>query len=121
MSDLFTLEQVRARLSEVAQAHPEHIGVTKQGDCVYFANNAPSCIVGHAFEAELRQSAYDVYALEGEVSDLVFEGYLPMTEAAMVYARTVQTFQDDRQPWGDAIRAADQHSYATYDDTDLPS
>lgn len=119
VTDLITLDVMKARLTAVAEARPEHIGVGENGACDYFFDGAPSCIVGHAFEAEFRALGKDVDTIGGDVYELASDEILPLTEAAMNYAGQVQSLQDSEVPWGEAIRRVEAESFRDYEDTRL--
>jgi hypothetical protein len=78
------------------------------GQCVYFeSDGTPSCLIGHALEAELRSigTATSV-ANELGIEAQQFEGLLTLD--AMRYLASAQEAQDSGKPWGRALAQANQ-------------
>ncbi|MBO0676915.1 hypothetical protein JRC04_05520 [Mycolicibacterium sp. S2-37] len=104
----------------------EYGDVATVDGCVYVANGAPSCIVGHALWSEgLIDAAFDrlnndsIAALAGFFYNYHNKTYaankvvkLPglegLDEAEIRWLGNVQGHQDDEIAWGEAVRRADE-------------
>jgi len=119
-------------LTEVVEAHghdyryPPAVAAQQRGllptlTCHYIADGAPSCLIGHALVAA-GYSVDDLQVLEHPDgtswgADSLGD-YLPgVTGAAETVFQAAQEVQDDAEPWGAALRAAEQ-ALAALDEQD---
>jgi hypothetical protein len=81
------------------------------GECVYFEENKPSCIIGHLlakhdidrWDLALDQGDYNCSA---SVLNLEGAGFLVLDGDSREFLTEVQFFQDKGVPWGLAVEAA---------------
>lgn len=114
MVTALTFEDAKGRLGKLAAERPDYVyeKVTQADSedptitwsaCAYFDGEGnPSCIVGHAYAAELR--GWDGF-VEGLSASSVLAD-LGADRGAQELAREVQKAQDRGVPWGDAYSQA---------------
>lgn len=90
----------------------------REGDCHYFHDGEPACIIGHAF-AEMGITESDIIVLEGgddcaanttKIRDLTIANepvFVNVDGSALWWLEHVQRNQDDGLTWRDAVDYAD--------------
>lgn len=117
-----TYEDAKARLGKLAAERPDFVYervlvplvVDEDGDderggyeeCRYFdIAGQPSCIVGHAYAAELRELLATGEPVEGASASPLLAS-LGADRRAQMLADRVQGLQDRGTPWGEAFATA---------------
>ena len=92
-------------------------------ECRYLENdNSPSCIVGAAFHAEIRDVGIsadhplNVTGVGSLFQEALWDRY-QLTHRAYHFLATLQNHQDGGKPWGEAIQLAEEASTYYGDDT----
>lgn len=113
MITLGNLNEVKAELEEIVRGRENYVYAVPADadDCVYFdpASKAPSCIVGHLI-ARHGVTYDDVTAVRyncniyTSVAGLRGEDIVDASDDVVDYLNRVQSAQDVRIPWGEAIQ-----------------
>ena len=102
MDATLLIEEIR----KIATELPDY--VYHSGGCPYRPKDSPGreygCIVGYA--ARRIGESLDHWGSES-VCSLVNHGYIAATDEQALWLTRVQVRQDDRVPWGDCVRFAD--------------
>ena len=107
-----TLDDARARLAKLAAERGDHKAEADESSngCVYFTeDNEPSCILGHALEAELRALGVD-YTHPGNqeaITSYWFRDALKLPAFVAEYLAAAQGEQDSGYSWAQAVRRAE--------------
>lgn len=106
-----TLTEARHRLESLALHQPDMVAGGDGTSCAYFHyDGKPFCIVGAAFESELKEVGVheDSYLNEDSVQGLVSAEVLDIEPEALVYLEAAQEQQDQGMPWGEAVPYAEK-------------
>lgn len=107
-----TLDDIVAEVRNIATEQPHRVYVpTSIGDCQYGVGpaNPHGCIIGYA----LRRLGRPIDNEDGDISDLFapdgpLNDIAPATRRPVQWLAEVQSEQDDRLPWGEAVATADE-------------
>jgi hypothetical protein len=108
---VITYEEAKTRLQAVVAEVGE--GYVPEERCAYFnESNQPSCIIGRAFAAELREKGVGWGAHDNTttVTHLINHGILKADPKARKLLAETQHAQDIGESWGEAVRIGIQWS-----------
>lgn len=101
--------ELRAVVEGIAEANPEFIYIPEDGEsCLYtHSNGEPGCIIGRGLAEMGSQIPYDHDWNFGTVVDsLIHHGLIVGDWEDRLWLQTVQSEQDYRTPWGEAVHIA---------------
>lgn len=97
----------------VAEKGRDHVYADKDdnGDCFYFRDEAPSCVVGHwvhalgieEFESAVKFKESSGPFSAGELATTAWDEGIDIDEAALVFLSNIQDLQDRGWTWGAAL------------------
>lgn len=83
---------------------------TAMGDCRYFFDGHPSCIIGHVL-AYKGIGAEQIKDYEGKyVGAVISKFFVPAIDVALLFTEA-QSMQDNGHSWGQAVSEAKRHVY----------
>lgn len=104
---MIDLLEAQKRITEAVAGREDYVYprvADGAGSCVYFQDGQPSCLVGHALAAELRELGVpSKYLNDLGIEADEFVGSV-ITRDAATYLGSVQEAQDSGKTWGEALR-----------------
>lgn len=106
-----TLTEAQHRLHTIAESEGNVVRGGENVSCMYFSpDGVPSCLVGRAFEAELRELGVEYGNWLNEDNVLVLrDNGLSIEDDALEYLTDAQSAQDSGDTWSQAVAKADEH------------